>query len=281
MPLSQLLTSNTPFNITIHKLKGYNIGKIQVFNKKLIILASSLAYIVQLEPCSVVKVSLLQGPKIDDLTLTPSGEILYIIRPNRVILATTLGEIIKESIFKDPRSLSVSSDGVIYLADFQDGFYVSEDGGKNFMLKFKPQDGWHATQVIKVTWGESTEIWSIEYISKSEIYDMRLRIYTVDKESFNKDNILQKDFNLSQIVSSNLNLLDCKVLFDGSSRVFLSDNRNQAIYVLSTDGQNGRLILSLKNIGYSFSLAYERHEQKFWLYVGMKGGMFGVFKYDI
>ena len=88
--------------------------------------------------------------------------------------------------------------------------------------------------------------------------------------------------NFSQINSGSnrLNLRDCKLLFNGYSQVFLSDDLNQAVYILPADGQSGRQILSSNNISNPYALAIQRKsEQKYWLYVGMKNGMLGVFKF--
>ena len=251
-----------------------------MLKSKLLIFASQEAklYFLQLESCNLSSISLPHS-QIYDITWTHDGNILYTTRtPSQVVLITESGKVINKTAFEDARYLSITN-SVVYLADFQKGFYKSTNGGKNWMFMFKPQNGWNAIQIIKVTEENFNNFWAIEMrIANPTAY--RLRIYNVDKGFANEGNVTWRDLNVSQIISERIFLRDCKLFFDGYSNVFLYDNHNQAVYMFSADGRNVRQILSSNNISNPYALAVERRDEKeFWLFVGMKFGVLGVFNF--
>ena len=175
-PSKLLDSSDLPFNISINELKD-SIGMVSVLENKLLIFSSKL-YILQLEPCILSTVSL-PHRQIYDITWTPHGNILYTTRDSgKVVLVTALGKLVDETIskinmFEDPRHLSVTY-SVIYLANFQKGFYKSSDGGKSWTFLFKPQDGWNGELIIKVVGENTIDFWAIEMSLKPPMHLLRI-----------------------------------------------------------------------------------------------------------
>lgn len=86
--------------------------------------------------------------KVKDAAWTTDGRIVCTTNDtNAVVVMTDTGDVIKESQMTSPWCVSVSREGVIYLADYSTGAYQSLDGGLTWQHLFKPPDGWALWQV--------------------------------------------------------------------------------------------------------------------------------------
>ena len=253
-----------------------------MYNNKLLVSASlpSILYSLILEPACNMSIIYPSEEHIYDAVWTRTGNIVFTSRSTlsngKVIVINETGNVIHETTMNDPRFLFVSySKDAIYLADYTTGYYQSVDDGKTWQFLFSPSDNWNVRQVIKV----STDIiWASE-LRTASTSEYRLRIYSGDRGHFD-GNVTWKDvhLNLPLVGNKQINLAGCKLFFDGNSSMFLSDSDNNAVYLLFTDGQYNRQILSSKNISSPYALTVDKNHKQL-LYVGQKLGVIGVFKF--
>jgi hypothetical protein len=118
---------------------------------------------------------------------------------------TQRGDVIAQTKTLFPTILSISTDGVIYLADFRTGVYQSTDDGVTWSHVFKVADGWQCVQVIRVSSDSNTQVfWTSEGL-RADNTKWRLRVYTVDKRQVG-DNVTWRDVTLPSHVTINLQL---------------------------------------------------------------------------
>jgi hypothetical protein len=182
------------------------------------------------------------------------------------------GKIITQTQMTDPRRLSVSTDNVIYLADWESGVYQSTDDGESWSLVFKSPDGGECLQVIKVIIDHSDHFWTIEWKD-----NYRLRVYNVNKKG-DDINLTWSDVSLSTSLDTHI-LLDYNsyLSYDGDMNIFLSDWDNNTVHVFTVNGQYNCQLLSSTHINSPLSLTVDRKRQL--LFVGQLGSVVGVFKF--
>jgi hypothetical protein len=95
---------------------------------------------------------------------TPRGNIVYTAdNSNNVVVMTQRGDVIAQTKTLFPIRLSISTDDVIYLADYRTGVYQSTDDGVTWSHVFKVADGWQCVQVIRVSSDSNTQVfWTSE-----------------------------------------------------------------------------------------------------------------------
>ena len=205
-----------------------------------------------------------------DAMWTPRGNIVYTTYSYKVVVMSESGRVITtHTQMTSPHRLSVSSDDIIYLADYETGVYQSTDDDIGWSLVFKSIDGWHCYQVIKVTTDHSDDFWTLEY---SGNLNYRLRVYSVDRKH-SDGNVTWRDINVNTTNGKHINLSNSCLSYDGYLNIFLSDSDNRDVYAFSVNGQYH----SSHHIKYKSSrLAVDKNRQL--LYVGQSGGVVEVFE---
>ena len=132
--------------------------------------------------------------KLCEARWTPRGNIVYTTyRNNKVVVMSESGKVITTHKMTSPQCLSVSNDDIIYLTDSETGVYQSTDDGVSWSLVFKPIEGWHCLQVIKVTTDRSDDFWTLE---QSGINNWHLCEYSVDRKG-SDSNVTWRDINVN------------------------------------------------------------------------------------
>ena len=215
--------------------------------------------------------------KLYDATWTPRGNIVYTtLYSNKVVVMSESGKVITtHKKMTSPRYLSVSSDNIIYLAEYCKGVYQSTNDGVSWSLVFKPTDGWHCLQVIKVTTDHSDDFWTLEYNSNGD-NNYYLRVHSVDRRR-SDGNVTWRDINVTTIDGKHIDLSISRLSYDGNMNIFLSDYYNKAVHVLSVNGQYHCQLLSYHHLKNGpFRLAVDKERQL--LYVGLEEGVVEVFE---
>ena len=208
-----------------------------------------------------------------DALWTPSGTIVYttIFKPNYVGVMSNSGKFIAHTIMLKPTYLSVSSDDFVYLADMIAGIYRSTDNGVNWYLVYELTEKKYCWEVIKVATDHCDEIWARE----ERDINFYLRVYVLDRKR-PYDNVTWRDINVPTTYRKRINLRWSSLSFDGKMNIFLSDYDNEAVHVLSMNGQYHRQLLSSHHIWTKPSrLAFDKKRQL--LYVGQAGCVVGVY----
>ena len=272
MTSSQLLQ-----NFTVDQLKNECVYILSVFNDKLLV---SCAYLSQLfiysrEGRHLSTITTNNNDKLCDATWTPRGNIVYTTYDsNKVVVMSESGKIITtHTQMTDPRRFSVSSENIIYLADWKTGVYQSIDDGASWSLVFKSTDGWHCLQVIKVTNDHSNDFWTLEN-SVNKNYD--LGVYSMGRGR-SDGNVTRRDINVTTTNGENIDLSGySRLSYDGNMNIFLSEYHNKAVHVLSVNGQYHCQLLSSHHIeNKPWRLAVDKERQL--LYVGQDESVVGVF----
>ena len=90
-----------------------------------------------------------------NIVYTTHSEILKVVKESNEVIAT-------HTHIKKPYGLSVSTDKIIYLADWETGVYQSTDDGISWSLVFLNSiDGSHFWRVIKVTIDHIDSFWTL------------------------------------------------------------------------------------------------------------------------
>ena len=147
------------------------------------------------------------------------------------------------STMSDPRSIS-SFNVMLYVADYEEGFFQSVDEGITWKLFFKPKNYWHGQQFIEVGKGY---YWSLEAYQNSSHYYYQLCVYNLN----DKVNLTFSIINLPAIHNKQIDLKYCKLLSGCEAHVFVlchwnrfqEDSVNSAVLVFSLEGTYKRAIL--------------------------------------
>ena len=208
-----------------------------------------------------------------DATWTPPGNIVYAACKGIVVVMSESGKVIAAySHIKTPQFLSISYDDAIYLADWTTGVYQSKDDAFSWSLVFNSTDGWHCIQVIKVTTDHSDDFWTLEENGNGSLH---LRVYSMDKRR-SDTNVTWMDIKITPTKGLHIDLLYISMSYDGNRNILLSDNYNQAVHILSMNGQYHCQLLSPHGIkDKPWRVVVDKERQL--LYVG-KNKSIAVFK---
>ena len=175
---SLLINSSTfLFKFTVNQMTDDYVSILSVFNSKLLVscyekhklfIYSSLGHYL----------STINTSKLCDASWTPRGNIVYTSSENyKVMVISEVGKIIKRSIMAEPLGLSVSRDGIIYLADSITGIHQSVDDGVSWKFVMKPNGDYSCKLALKVTTENSDDIWILE--SKTLTWEYQLNKYSM------------------------------------------------------------------------------------------------------
>ena len=274
--LCQSETSPQPLlSFTVTQVESQYVDILSVFSDKLLVSRRNflpVLFIYSREGNCLTSFTTKGNDQLLDAAWTPQGNIVYTtVSQKEVVVISEPGKvIISHTQMKEPQLLSISKDNIIYLADFYTGVYQSTDGCFNWTLVFKPIDGWHCSQVIKVTRDHSDDFWTLG----SNADRWRLHVYSVDRRR-SDGNVTWRD--LSYLIKGPFLFLDSSLLYDGNMNIFLSDYDNRAVHVLLVNGQYYCQLISSHHIKYApHRLAVDKERQL--LYVGQTTGIVEVFK---
>ena len=210
--------------------------------------------------------------RLIDATWTPRGSIL-IVADNGLVVLTQAGKITsRTNTILSPNSVTVSSDGILYVSDFQTGVHKSSDEGVTWNLLFESR---LCVDVVKVITNQSEDFWTRQQSGDSFIW--YLFVYSFDKKNPN-GNVTRRGIDIHQTIRYiSFNWSDYKLATDGSSTIFLLDRLNKAVHIFSADGQYKRkLLISNQWKMQMGSIAVNIKRQV--LYVGRNTGLLSVFK---
>ena len=267
-------SSQQLFNFSVDQLnKGVPIDILSAFDDKLLISRCSLSllYIYSREGLCLSTIKTNGNDKLWDATWTPQGNVVYAARHNaKVVVLSVNGTIIAlHTHMKSPRYFSISNDDIIYLTEGETGVHQSKDDGVSWNLVFPLTDKDIFKQVVVITTDHKTDLLILE----EKNYISILRMCSADRRA---DSVAWKDVNVMTADGKNLDLSFSTMSYDGNINIFLSDWFNQAIYVLSMNGQLHRQLLSSHHMDYKpCRLAVDRQRQR--LYVGEYNTVVGVF----
>jgi hypothetical protein len=223
-----------------------------------------------------------------DAAWTPSGNIVYTtkisetVERGRIVTITRSGAIINETkVNIGTRKLSVSVDGIIYVAHGQGGVFQSTDDGLTWSEVFASPDNWEFVQAVKVYSDElnNTDVFfAIGSADRGSVF-LILRVYTLDRRQIdNSKQLAYSDMavpNTTDFTSSMLAFDCCTSVFDGGAHekvvhlfspskllfeqtLNLSDYMKERQYIksIAVNSQRGLLYVALSDVVKQFTLAY-------------------------
>ena len=262
-------------DFTVHQLKGSDIKILSLFNEKLMVsdMSRSQLFIYSTEG---LHLSTINSKEIFyDAIWTPRGNIVYTtFSSNKVVVMSETGKVTNiHTWMKGPKSLSISNDGIIYVADWKTGVYQSTDDGVNWSLVFNSTLGWSCLKAIKVATNYSDVFWTV-MINRSE--SNLLRMYNVDRRLSNVK-VTWRDIDVPSTNGEQISLPFSSLSHDSNMNIFLSDISNRAVHVLSTNGQFHFQLLSPNYIAHQPGrLTVDKERQL--LYIGQREGLVAVFQ---
>ena len=269
-----VISSQLRLSFSVEQLGKLCVNILSVFNDKLLVSCDVLSqlFIYSREGRHLSTITI--NDQLYDATWTPRGKIVYTTHSNKVVVRSESGKVITtHNQMTSPRHLSISNEKVIYLADSYRGVYQSTDDGISWNLVFKPTDGWHCREVIKVTTDHSDDFWTLETSDNDENH---LCVYSVDRRRFD-GNVTWRDINVPTTDGKHIDLLYSSLSYDGNMNIFLSDLHNKAVHVLSVNGQYHCQLLSSHHIkNWPYRLAVDKEHQL--LYLGQSFTLVEVFK---
>ena len=271
---NSMITCQVSHSFTVDLLKNDCASILSVFNEKLLIscgkkLRQLFIYSLQGRYLSTVTISDLDF--LYDATWTPRGNIVYTtLESKKVVVMTESGKFRTYNQMLDPQCLSVSNDNVIYLADYKTGVHQSTDDGVSWSRVFKPSEGWHCWQVIKVTTENGDDFWSLEVNNYSNYH---LRVYSVDRK--HPDCYLTwRDINVITENGVEIYLGNSRLSYDGNANIFLSENANNAVHMFRINGQYQRQLFMSQQIKKPWSMVMDKEKR---LYVGQEENIVEIF----
>ena len=208
--------------------------------------------------------------KIFDAIFTSRGNIMYTTNSNtncnhynknchnKVVTITEDGEEINRNLIKLTGRLSISSDGIIYIACYGTGIYRSTDEGQSWNLMgrvFNYTDGNLFHLIFKTITDSDDYYWSLIRVSDNNlhVYKAKTGVSTVE---------IIKEFNFVSLDNANTTYNDCFLTDDGKANILVGLIGNY-VKVFTAEGQFYHHLLSLQNLN---SLTIDRKEHL--LYVG-------------
>ena len=274
-------------NFKVSELERNKVNILSVCHDKLIVSSTGLSKLFIFNHLSgryLSTITIKDDDILWDATWTPRGNIVYTTwDTDKVVLMSQSGKIIATNKIADPACLSVSTNDVIYLVDFQKGVHKSTDDGVTWRLVFKSLNNCY--QAIQMTTDNDEDFWVLQCCNED-----LLRVYSLDSSNSNSEpawknisvphtmdgrqwNSLGTDKDHHDL---KVNLNYSRLSYDGNRNVFLSDWNNSAVYVLSVKDQSHSQLLSSKDISRPCRLSVDRDRQL--LYVGEADGTVKVFQ---
>ena len=222
--------------------------------------------------CHVTSIKLPDNDKVCDAVWTRRGNIVYSeYDRGKVVTMSRSGDVIQQTNVSQPRYLSVSTDGAIYLVSYDTSVYQSTDDGLTWSRMFNVTDGWDCEQVIKVsTDGDTDVMWTLVESAEAR----HLQVYKVEKRRVVGGGVTWRNITVPSHVTVSVH---SKLVYDGHTSIFVTDKSNRAVHVWSVSGQYDRQLVSpqqLTSDPHSVAVDTQRHV----MYVGVEKGTVSVFE---
>ena len=263
-------------------MKSWSISILSVLDDKLLVSSRNFfqMFIFSREGRQVSTVATINSDMLWDATWTKHGNIVYTTyygRPNKIVVMSASGKVITintSNQMSQQQFLSKSSDGTFYLADKEAGIYQSIDDGFSWSFVFKATSAWKCLHVIKVTGDDGDDFWALEkdIITNKD----RLRVYNMDLKRTG-GNLSWIDISTTTEANERIDLSTSSLSYDGNKSIFLSEMKNEAVHVLSVNGQyHGQIMPSTHDRGLIWKLAVDKERQL--LFVGKDKSIVKVLK---
>jgi hypothetical protein len=278
---NQMKSAKFKFNFTVNPTNDNSVTILSVSSESQLLVGQSndhQLHVYSADCRHVTSIKLHDYDKVCDAVWTRHGNIVYSEwRSKKVVTMSQSGDVIQQTNVSNPRNLSVSIDGVIYLISDCTSVYQSTDDGVTWSHMFTVSDGCECWQVIKVSTDSNTDVvWTLVWSGE----DWRLRVYTVDKRRAAGDNVTWRDVTVPRHVTVNLGY--SRLVYDGHTSIFVTDCSNRAVHVWSVSGQYDRQLVSGQQL-VSNPCGVAVDTQRHVMYVGREQGIVGVLElaYDL
>ena len=236
------------FTISDERIDKYWPEMISVFNDE--VLTASLVPMLYIYNKSDHRLRTIDLKKqashftLHDAKWTPDGNILY-SATGEVGLLRPSGECITSSKQESPSLISISPNGIIHLADKNNGVFQSKDNGRFWSHVFKPNNTRTYNQVINIFLGSKQHFWILEF-TNPDVYE--LHVYIASASHFG-DNVTWTEISSplaskTQVQFTYYSRLD----YDGDRNIFMCDQSYEAVYLFSSEGQYRGQLLSSSEI---------------------------------
>ena len=278
-------SSHQLHNFNIELLKKRSITTLSFFDEKLLV--GDVRQLFTLRngtSASKIQFHYFGDYFIHSAEWTHRGNIILTVtaRSSSVLVMAEDGKIITtHPEITSPQSITVSNDGIIYIADYKVGVYQSTDDGVNWSLVFQSTEGWNYTMAIKVDVYNRDDYWT--EVCKDKM--CHLRIQSVDHKSSDKK-MVWRDIHETIMDKKKIKSVDegleyfyfsHEIIYDGGVNIFLMDVLKKAIHVFLANGQYLCQLIPKRHFeNEPISLALDTKRKV--LYVGQWFGTIGAFK---
>ena len=268
-PVMRLSLTNT---LIVKKLKYSEVEVLSVLKDKVLVgnIGSSRlqVYNVNGHHLSTMYVS----AQVYDAAWTLDGNILCTIcSGTKVFLLSPDGAVIKETLMTNSRSFCVSTDGTIYLTDWESGVLQSTDGGVTWNQVIKLPEGRQCLQVLKARTNQGEVFWSLNWDSASKSYSLNTC------SGGDNSQRVWCELGLFTLHGSIIDLAGSTLAYVGDKFVFLSEFKRKVIHVLSLRGQYMCSLLSPDDIGSPWKLTVSSDQGHDLVYVGEEKDLIKIF----
>ena len=275
--LRNVTASEHLLDIVISQMESRDVEILSAHNNKLLAgsAAVSQLFIFNSDGSHLSTINANVSDNLVDAAWTPRGNIIFATSRDTVVIIDETGRVVKTTVIRGPRRLSVSHDNFIYLSVEEQGLYqlATDDDTWTFVVDIKKNvHRWYCRLWIKVTVDDCVEFWTIQ----TNMYnDPASWTYTLQSS--------RSHFRADWMQIYDRFRENCKseakddMIHDGNLNIFLSDIKNKAVHLLSVDNRNQHCqLLSSDYISKEpvrLTIDFQHHL----LYVGQRGGVVGVF----
>ena len=176
---------------------------------------------------------------------------------NKKILITSMtGELIKTILIPGSIHISITKNGVLYLANVRHGVHQSTDNGFTWELVFKTVE--RCSRVIKVehTLAKNSSVfWILEYNDEFS----SLRVYTIDQNSTAR-NVSWVHVTLPETIQTDALNKITDLLYDCYISIMLYTATDESIHLFNVNGEYCKRLLKLVDVkiyGAAFVVDYD------------------------
>ena len=294
------MSSKLLYHFTIDQLINKRISALSLYEDKLLVgcYSCSQLFIFPEGRSHFTKINI--SGELVDAKWTPHGNIIVstttYMSEDKLVVISESGEMISESVvmisesgeqtnnynyLSSPQFISVSSDGVIYVACWKTtGVYQSTDDGISWSLVFKSDSSeGHYIQAIKVIDYNGNDFWTM--LTPDNAMDSHsLRIYGIARKQIANDTKMWKAVLFPEEFSEGFCSTPCdaRLSYDGDVSIFLYDQVHKVIHVFSVNGSYHSQLLSSDQLGSGedvYGLMIDKTSRR--LFVGQRRGLIKVF----
>ena len=258
---------------------------ISAFNSTLVLsyVASKILLLYSWQGQNLTEISL--ESELRDVTWTLTGNIVCAVESHHIVRMSLFGKIsFRFKIAGILNRFSLSNDGNIYITVRELGVYQSTNDGITWTLLFQSANQWYCIESVKLTTKLSENFWITQYnkTKKDSLYDSyigkqaRLRVYSLSRSSF--DSYFKwRDIQLPEKHCAHVDFSRSKMSQDNFMNIFIGDQNNNAIHVVSVNGQYRCEVVTSFDINANSLLGLTVERDRRLLYVGLSNGVILVY----